>query len=38
LVSDKSWTCDSDNRAIRIVVPLSQNNQGDKKIQKEVLR
>jgi DsbC/DsbD-like thiol-disulfide interchange protein len=38
LVSDKSWTSDSNNRAIRIVVPLSQNKQKDKKINKEVSR
>jgi thiol:disulfide interchange protein DsbD len=38
LVSDKSWFRNSDNRAIRIVVPLSQNNQKDIKIKKEVSR
>jgi thiol:disulfide interchange protein DsbD len=38
LVSDKSWFRDSDNRAIRIIVPLSQNNKKDVKNKKEVSR
>jgi DsbC/DsbD-like thiol-disulfide interchange protein len=36
LVSDKSWSRDSDSRAIRIVVPFEQYKNEDKKTQKEV--
>ena len=37
LVSDKSWSRVSENKALRIVVPLAQQSQG-KKTQKEVTR
>ncbi len=38
LVSDKSWSRDSENRALRIAVPFAQHKKEDKKTQKEVSR
>lgn len=38
LVSDKSWSRVSENRALRIVVPFAQHKKEDKKTQKEVSR
>jgi thiol:disulfide interchange protein DsbD len=38
LVSDQSWSRDSESRAIRIVVPIAQLQKEDKKTQKEVSR
>jgi hypothetical protein len=38
LVSDKSWSRVSENRALRIVVPFAQQKKEDKKTNKEVSR